>query len=213
MNTPNPFPLQLHLVKSVEPKTPLQEEMHDEVDDLRNQEEQDAVRRMRQNHKRYVKHVSESMEEHAKQLLQEVANEERNFGNKIRSEEENEERMGMDHHDEAHEQDHGINRHAKKLLNIVHKQKNKEKNNRKREMDQWYNEKEKHAVEGMRDNQEKDLDQIVQLTRRLENKTQKSLQNSFNYAQLPKNKFDRSSSLYVNGELFYRKPGGPSRFE
>jgi hypothetical protein len=213
MNSTNPFPLQLHLVKSVEPKTPLQEEMYDEVDDLRNQEEHDAVRRMRQNHKRYVKHVSESMEEHAKQLLQEIANEEKKFGNKIHSEEKNEERMGIKNHDEAHEQDHGIARHSKKLLNTVETHKKKEKNNRKREMNQWYKEKEKHAVEGMRDNQEKDLDQIVQLTSKLENKTQHPLQRSFNYKKIPKNKFDRSSSLYVNGELFYRRPSSTFRSE
>lgn len=202
----NPFPLQLRLVKAVEPKTSLEHEMHKEVEDLRNQEESDAVRRMRQNHKRYVKHVSNSMNDHAKELLDSVKEHEQEFANKIGKEERKEDQMGIKNHNDAHEKNHGITRHTKDLLNTVRSKREEEKEERRNEMNNWYKEKERHAVESMRDNEDKDLDQIVRLTRRLEGETKKSVVEDTSENRLAKKKDKKPKpALYVNGMLFYKR--------
>lgn len=172
-----PFPLQLYLVKAesnAQPKTPLQQKMKNEVTDLREEEEGDAIHHMRQNHKRYVSAVANAMDEAAQQILRDVKNIEQRFGSKIDKDEKREEQMGMNHHDDAHDKNHGIDEHGRRVVQAIARHRNKERNDRLGEMQEWYKEKENNAIQGMRRNQSKDERQIVKLTQELESKRNKA---------------------------------------
>lgn len=159
-----PFPLQLRLVKA-DPATPLEHKVVKDVAKVRDEEEDDAVGRMRQQHHRYVRAVSDAMNDAAKDILSEVHGIESNFERKISREEKKEDRQGIKNHADAHEKNHGSSRHSQEVRNAIKDARSQEKKERVQEMGDWYKIKEQHAIQGMRQNKKKDMDQAVDIVR------------------------------------------------
>lgn len=161
-----PFPLQMRLMKATA-KNPMERKVRDDVAKVRDEEEDDAVKRMRQNHRRYVDAVSSAMNDAAKDILEQVRSVESDFGRKIAREERQEESQGIKRHSEAHEKNHGANQHAGKIVNAIQAHRNKERKERLDDMDGWYKEKERYAVQGMRENKKKDINQVIGIVRNI----------------------------------------------
>ena len=159
-----PFPLQLRLVKA-DPATPLERKVVKDVAKVRDEEEDDAVGRMRQQHHRYVRAVSDAMNDAAKDILSEVHGIESNFERKISREEKKEDRQGIKDHADAHEKNHGSSRHSQEVRNAIKDARSQEKKERVQEMEDWYKIKEQHAIQGMRQNKKKDMNQAVDIVR------------------------------------------------
>lgn len=161
----NPFPLQLNLIRSLKPKTPFEEKNRDDVRSLRQQEEKSALKHMEQGYDWDNKNVEERMERHKQEILSEVKELLDQQRKKIHREEIEEEKHGKEH-----EKDHGEYEHERKVLSLIESLRNKERKNVQKDMKNAHREDRRRAVTGMRENQRKDEDQIVRITREVARK-------------------------------------------
>lgn len=150
------------------PQTKLEQRMRDDVRQLREREEKQALAGIREGYRDARRSTLRRMDDYedrfadkAKQKLDEKTEE-------IARDEKREE------HGEGHDKNHGMQEFQREMIEMIRDERAREKRHVQRDMDHGDREDYRRATEGMRDNQKKDEEQIVRLTRYLSDKKQKS---------------------------------------